>query len=505
MAKGGNAGEILVAESGVACDAPLAMSEESRAERTRLTRPTTFAYALGAIAFGVKESGLQLFLLLFYGQVLGLPEAWVATGIMLALAIDALIDPWVGQFSDELASRWGRRHPLLYAAALPAGVAYAFLWNPPRGLSPTGLFSYFFSCLVLVRVLLSFVEIPGAALTAELSRDYHRRTELISQRTLLGWCGGLSLNAFTFGVLLVDSPGASRGILRASGYHTYGLLAGALMASSTLVAAWGTHHLIPHLKRPLFAVTRSSRLLEIRATLRSPALRIMLLSGVFGAMAAGIVTGLDMYVGVFFWRLSSRQMAVFPAVYLAGVMFSGLMVRPLSRKLGKRTAALATGIAGVLMGPFPVLAALFDVFPARDSTAFFPLLLAFCGMAVLLRVATGILCISMLTDVVEEHELRTHKRSEGLLTAGTTLIQKTMSGVGVLASGLILSVVHFPRNAQPGSVDPLLLRDLVLIYIPLVTALGMTSVLLLARYPIDREAHERNLQLLDRASPQVAS
>ena len=277
------------------------------------------------------------------------------------------------------------------------------------------------------------------------------------------------------------------------------------MASTTLVAAWGTHHLIPRLKRPLLRATARPRLLEIRATLRSPALRIMLLSGVFGAMAAGIVTGLDMYVGVFFWRLSSRQMAVFPAVYLAGVMFSGLMVRPLSRKLGKRTAALATGIAGVLMGPFPVLAALFDVFPARDSTAFFPLLLAFCGMAVLLRVATGILCISMLTDVVEEHELRTHKRSEGLLTAGTTLIQKTMSGVGVLASGLILSVVHFPRNAQPGSVDPLLLRDLVLIYIPLVTALGMTSVLLLARYPIDREAHERNLQLLDRASPQVAS
>ena len=28
------------------------------------------------------------FLLLFYGQVLGLPEAWVATGIMLALADD---------------------------------------------------------------------------------------------------------------------------------------------------------------------------------------------------------------------------------------------------------------------------------------------------------------------------------------------------------------------------------------------------------------------------------
>ncbi|HKO46475.1 MAG TPA: MFS transporter [Polyangiaceae bacterium] len=481
------------------------MTDEPRADRTRLTRTTSFAYALGAIAFGVKESGLQLFLLLFYGQVLGLPEAWVATGIMLALVIDALIDPWVGQFSDGLSSRWGRRHPLLYAAAIPAGVAYALLWNPPSGLSPSALFGYFFSCLVLVRVLLSLIEIPGAALTAELTRDYHQRTALISQRTLFGWCAGLSLNTLTFSVLLADTPGASRGILRASGYHTYGVLGGALMAGSTLVAAWGTHHLIPHLKRPLLAVTRTARLLEIRAALRSPALCVMLLSSVFGAMAAGIVTGLDMYVGVFFWRLSSRQMATFPGVYLLGVVLAFVIVGPLSRKLGKRTAALSTGLAGLLVGPFPVLAALLGVFPARDSAAFFPLLLAFCGVSVWLRVMTGILCISMLTDVTEDHELRTHRRSEGLLTAGNTLIQKTMSGVGVLASGLILTVVHFPRNAQPGTVDPALLRDLILYYVPLVAALGITSVLLLARYPIDRQAHERTLQLLDRASPPVAS
>ena len=483
------------------------MTQETRANQTRLTRATRFTYALGAIAFGVKESGLQLFLLLFYGQVLGLPEAWVATGIMLALGIDALIDPWVGQFSDELSSRWGRRHPLLYAAALPAGLAYACLWNPPLGLSPVGLFGYFFGCLVLVRVLLSFVEIPGAALTAELTRDYHQRTALISQRTLAGWCGGLSLNTFTFGVLLADSPAptASRGILRASGYHSYGLLAGALIASSTLVAAWGTHALIPRLKRRVRTFARNSRLLEIRAALGSPALRVMLLSGVFGAMAAGIVIGLDMYVGVFFWRLSSRQMAAFPGVYLPGVVLASLSAGALSRRLGKRTAALATGMAGVLVGPLPVLAALFGIFPARDSAAFFPLLLAFCGVSVLLRVTTGILCTSMLTDVAEEHELRTQKRSEGLLTAGTTLIQKTMSGVGVLASGLILSLVHFPRNAQPGSVDPVLLRDLVLLYVPLVTALGLTSVLLLARYPIDREAHERTLQLLEQPAQEAVS
>lgn len=489
----------------MSCDARPAMAEERRTERVRLTRATTLAYALGGVAFGVKESGLQLFLLLFYAQVLGLPEAWVAAGIMLTLAIDALIDPWIGQFSDQLSSRWGRRHPLLYAAALPAAAAYACLWNPPAGLSRLALLGYFFICLVAVRVLLSFVEIPGAALTAELTRDYDNRTLLVSRRMLASWCGGLFLNTFTFGVLLADSPGASRGILRAPGYHTYGLLAGTLIACSTLIAAGGTHSLIPLLKRAAPSVGRRFRLLEIRAALASPALRVLLLSGVFGSMAGGIVAGLDMYVGVFFWRLSSQQMAVFPPVYLAAVLLSGSLVGVLSRKLGKRAAALTTGTAGLIVGPFPVLGALFGFFPARDSAAFFPLLLTFCGVAVLLRVTTSIFCVSMLADVAEEHELRTHERAEGLLTAGPTLIQKAMSGVGVLGSGLILAVVHFPRNAAPGSVDPALLRDLVQLYIPLVSALGTVSLLLIARYPIDRDVHERTLQLLDHASRRAAS
>ncbi len=494
---------IRLAPSG-ACDARLAMNEDARAERAGLSTATKLAYAAGAIAFGVKESGLQLFLLLFYGQVLGLPEAWVATGIMLALAIDALLDPWVGQFSDALSSRQGRRHPLLYAAAVPAGIAYACLWNPPSGLSPLPLFGYFFCCLVLVRVLLSFIEIPGAALTAELTRDYDQRTALISQRTLAGWCGALVLNALTFSVLLADS-GTSRGILRPPGYQTYGLLAGSLIAGSTLLSALGTHHLIPDLKRPVVAAVSGSRLLEIREALRSRALRVMLLSGVFGAMAGGIVMGLDMYVGVFFWRLSSQQMAAFPPVYLAAVVLASLVVGALSRKLGKRAAALGTGLAGVVVGPLPVLAALLGVFPARTSAAFFPLLLAFCGVAVLLRVATSTLCMSMLTDVVEDHELRSQRRSEGLLNAGTTLIQKTMSGVGILASGLLLSAVHFPRNAAPGAVDQGVLRDLVLLYVPLVSALGVVSVLLLKRYPIDRAAHERTLRLLDQREPHAVS
>ena len=119
--------------------------------RPRLGLATKILYGLGAVAFGVKDNGFQFFLLLYYNQVLGLPESWVGLGIMLALVSDALIDPVIGFVSDHLHSRWGRRHPFLYASALPVAITYWLLWNPPAGLSHGALFAYFVVVAVLVR------------------------------------------------------------------------------------------------------------------------------------------------------------------------------------------------------------------------------------------------------------------------------------------------------------------------------------------------------------------
>jgi glycoside/pentoside/hexuronide:cation symporter, GPH family len=41
----------------------------------------------------VSRTTASFFLLLYYNQVLGLPESWVGFGIMLALVADAVFDP----------------------------------------------------------------------------------------------------------------------------------------------------------------------------------------------------------------------------------------------------------------------------------------------------------------------------------------------------------------------------------------------------------------------------
>ena len=93
---------------------------------------TKIFYGLGSVAFGVKDNGFQTILLPFYNLVMHVPPQLVGLALAVAMICDAVVDPIVGNFSDHLRTRWGRRHPLMYASAVPVAVSYLLLWNPPH-------------------------------------------------------------------------------------------------------------------------------------------------------------------------------------------------------------------------------------------------------------------------------------------------------------------------------------------------------------------------------------
>jgi glycoside/pentoside/hexuronide:cation symporter, GPH family len=213
-------------------------------------RPTRLAYGFGSVAYGVKDNGFNYFLLFFFNQVMGLPADKVSLAILIALCVDAISDPVVGNWSDRTHSRWGRRHPFMYAAALPIAFAYFFLWNPPAGLGGDALFLYLLVIAILVRTSITFYEVPSTSMVAELTDDYHVRTSLLSYRYLFGWLGGLAIATAAFGFLLVPTDKYVHGMLNLEGYNTYGLVAAILMLTGIIISALGTHHRIPQMKKP---------------------------------------------------------------------------------------------------------------------------------------------------------------------------------------------------------------------------------------------------------------
>ena len=466
-------------------------------------RPPTFAtkffYGIGSVAFGVKDNGFAFFLLLYYNQVLGMPEERVGLAIMLALMADAVFDPLVGYVSDHWHSRWGRRHPFMYAAAVPVGVAYYFLWCPPAHLTGDGLFFYLLFVSIGVRVLIACYEIPSASLVAELTEDYDQRTSMLSYRFFFGWWGGLTMAVLAYSVFLQPDATHSVGVLNPDGYQHYGLTASIIMTVAILISSVGTHDRIPYLKQPPARAHDglAGALRELWQTLANPSFLRLFAAGIFGGMAAGLTAALTLYFNTFFWGLTSDQMSVMVLLNFVSAIIAVGVAPVLSARMGKKPAAIWTSLAGILLGPMPVLLRVAGWFPTAESAAFLPTLGAMNTLLVTVFITSSILVASMVADVAEDSEVRTGRRSEGVFFAANAFVQKSVSGIGIFTSTLLLRAV-FPRGAKPGQVAPEVIRNLGLVYGPAVVVLYLCALACLAGYQITRESHAENLERLGR-------
>jgi glycoside/pentoside/hexuronide:cation symporter, GPH family len=222
---------------------------DSISARPPLTLSVNIFYGVGSIAFGVHQTTLTSALMLFFNQVVGLPAAWVGAAMMVTLIFDAICDPLIGEWSDHTRSRWGRRHPFMYASAVPAAVAFYFLFDPPLGWPQSHLLAYMAAMLVTVRVLLSFYEVPSSALGPELTLDYDQRTSLMSSRFFFGTLGGAAMSVLALQVFLRKDATHPLGLLNPAGYRMTAIVASVVIFLSIMISCLGTHRFIAALVR----------------------------------------------------------------------------------------------------------------------------------------------------------------------------------------------------------------------------------------------------------------
>lgn len=462
-----------------------------------LTRGTKFSYGVGAVALGLKDNGFSYLLLLFYNQVVGLPAATVGLAIMIALLIDAILDPLIGQASDNWRSRWGRRHPFMYASALPVALSYLLLWYPPLSWSDDALFFYLIGIAVLIRTFLSLFEIPSTALAPELTTDYHARTGLMAYRAAFNWYGALVMSMLTFRVFLQPTPDHPVAQLNPDGYATYGIVSSAIILTVILVSAIGTHSRIPYLRTPAPRTGGARQALaEMFGAMTTPALLPMLGAGVFNAMAYGLQVALSLYFNTFFWGFSAGQVSLFILAQFGSSALALWMVGPLSRRLGKRNAAVLCKVMACAFGLTPIMLRLLGAFPNNGSAVLLPLMLSIHLLAVTFASIVAILHGSLCADIVEEHELKTGHRAEGVMAAANIFVAKATSGVGIFASGILLAFVGFPEGALPGQIDLSIVRNLALIYAPVIVTMHTCAILCILRYRITREGHAATVAAL---------
>lgn len=463
---------------------------------------TKLAYGFGAVANGVKDQGYNYFLMFFYSAVMGLDAGLAGLAIFLALILDALSDPLVGYFSDNFRSRWGRRHPFMYASAIPLVVAYYFVWTPPEGLSQGGLFAYLLILAVLTRTFITFYQVPSTAMVPELSDNYDKRTDIMSYRYFFGWLGGASMSVIALAFFLVPTETVTNGYFNVEGYRTYGFVASSLILLGVLVSSIATHHRIPYMKSPPPSQKKTARKIfgEIFETLANRSFLVLFAAVLFGSAATGVSAGLNHYLMGFFWGFSPEEVSRIQLALFISCVAALILSQVMSRIIGKKRGTLITGGIAMIMTPLPYILRFMDLLPQNGDSNLFYFVLIFQTVDVALIIAAQILMSSMIADIVEQSELKTGRRSEGVFFAAISFSRKCTLGLGGILVALILSLAAFPEGAQPEDVSQAAINGIGWYYIPVIFGLWLAMLGCISAYSISRDDHEANLAELRRRS-----
>lgn len=466
-----------------------------------VTTKIRWYYGFGAAAFGVKDNGFSYFLMIFYNQVLGLSASLAGLAILIAMIFDAISDPLVGWWSDNTHSRWGRRHPFMYGAAIPVAVVYFFLWNPPLGFLDQfqyGLFIYLTVSAIVIRFLITLYEIPSTGIVAELTEDYDERTRLLSYRYMFGWYGGLAMAVLAWGVFMRDTPEYPNGVLNPAGYFDYSFVGSLVILISILVSSVGLHKFIPYLKQPpkreSFKPIQIMK--DLKATLANRNFFSLFMAGLFAAIGAGVGTNFDAYINNFFWEFNSADIRWINVSLFISASMAAVLSPIITRRFDKKVSALGIYGISIFYGAMPVLLRLFGWFPANDSPYLLPVIIFHAITNVTLIVMFGIIQSSMLADIVEYSQMKTGRREEGLFFAARTFAAKATSGVGAFIAGIVLDLIQFPIGATPGQVSEDVLFRLGVIFGPSLMAFYLTALVCISFYQITRKGHDGRIDVL---------
>ena len=379
-----------------------------------LTRGIKVSYGVGQAAEGIKNAAFNVFVFFYYTQVLGLPTVYTGVAIGIALAVDSITDPLIGSLSDNWQGSNGRRHPFLFVSILPLGLFFIGLFNPPE-LEEFTLFLWLTVFSAGTRAMMTLYYVPHVSLGAELSEDFNERTEVVAYRYFFSYVGGILTYIIGFVVYFPDTQ------FNVEAYAPFGLTLSLLMMASILITAMGTKRRIPHL--PASRINRESAsilsvlhktLLEIRSALANRSFR-WLFAGVLIVFAmVGVDNALNLHMNTYFWELQGGGNLFFFAATPVGALIGTALASPLTRWFDKKPSVIIGTLCWALCQVIPVVLRLLGWFPENGTDELLYSLIVIKFIQGLGVVQALIAFNSMVADVVDEHELITGLRQEGI-------------------------------------------------------------------------------------------
>ncbi len=429
-------------------------------------------YALGDHTVNIGFAALAFHYLFFLTEVVGMRPALAGLVLWVGRIADAFTDPLMGRISDNTNWRLGRRRPYFLLGALPYGVAFSLMWLDVPFQSQTALFVYYSLAYLGFSITVTVLSVPYLALIPEMAFDYQERTSLNSFRGAGAMAGALVV---AVGLRpLADALGGG-----ARGFAGAGLVYG-VWCALPWVAVYAASFEREGFRRPKHV----RFLVAVRELFRHHAYRVVAMLYLFSRMAVDLAMAMLIFYFEY-WLRRRGDFEIGMGLLLVFVLISLPVWVRVSHRTDKRTLFLAACMMWMALQ-----VAFLAATPGWPRVLIFAMA-AFAGMA---YAAIEVMPWSMLGDVVDEDEVASGERREGLYAGSFMLLRKISGPTGVLLAGVVLEATGFRGEgaAQPESALQAI-RGLTAVAPLVFVAIGAW----VARdYPLSRAAHARILQAL---------
>ena len=427
-----------------------------------------------------------------YNVIMGMNPAALSVLTFLQRLWDAFLDPLVGQLSDNLRTRWGRRRPLMFVAAVPMAAGFAGIWFFPRTIGEHGLIGYFLISSLIFYSFHSFFFVPLTALQVEATSDYHERTRVASVVGICTWLFSIG-NQWLYPLLQrgFDNP--------ITGARWVTAVAAALYAAMALAPAWLVTERAPK-PSGAAAVERQPFWPAVVEACRNRDFVLLLGMRTVSQFGYSVVAILSFYLNCYLVHGGDLQAAStiqgwLGTAYVIASAAAFWIFRQLALRLGKqRSLQIAAGVL--------IAAAVAKLIVYQPGWRWAQLIVPATNGLALAGIA--LTTTSMVADIVSADELATCRRREGLYCSVLSWVDKVGSSAGGLLSGFLLVWTGFNVKFQ-GHQSPATLQAIKWLYAALPCLGGLVTILFARRYTLtEAKAYEIKRALERRATGQTA-
>ena len=461
----------------------------------RLPVRQKLAYGFGAIAYSVPNQIMASFFLFYVTVILHISP--MLAGIIIAISVvwDALTDPWVGHVSDRTYSkRFGRRHLYLLIGCIGTAVGTIFLWSIPPQASEVYKVIMLLILVLFTKTMLTFYGAPYFAISGTISNNYDERSSIQSYRATFHIIGIMIAIIGTTVIFFKSTPEFPKGQLNPAAYPAMGMT----IALITLIVALIAVVIIPKDRKQATQDDDEQKINVWTLALESLAntnFRAMIVMIFLLEIAFQVSISIGFHVSTFTYNLTGPQIGIIGITVLLFSILSQPLWVQLSRRFEKKTALIWGMFLGIIgFSGIPMAFVFLEWFPLNHPQTV-SIMIVFSMISGIGNGAFMSLPFSMVADVIDQGEIKTGKRQEGLYFGLYTFSYKAGISISVLIGGITLELIGFDSKLTAQSVETA--YNLAMVPAWLLLALSPMVYWSASKYQLDRESHNEIISTLE--------